>query len=157
MKLDDFTYGEERDEEDLTDEINQEDEEQFRRIQEFRRIMLQQPMNSTVTVQQNQTFPAAGIGEIGAIQGLQVLQNLTQPMTEPPLSPGVTVEASQYQRFAQITQPTNTTEEISDEVLIDTVKLYPIIWGASGKKFKDTEKKNRAWIEIGKNLHSERK
>ena len=42
-----------------------------------------------------------------------------------------------------------------DEILIDCVKNYRIIWGTSGPGYKDTEKKNSAWSEISKHLNIE--
>ena len=133
-------FGEE---EDLTDQINEEEEEEMRRMENFRRsqIQLHQMTQHQIPtpIQQNHPILAASArAEIGPLQGLQALQNLAHPIEEQPFSPGVTVEASQYQRFVQLqpnlpisTQPTNAANDICDELLIDTVKAYPILWGAA--------------------------
>ncbi len=37
---------------------------------------------------------------------------------------------------------------INDELLIDLVRSYKIIWFTGGRGYKDTQKKNLAWKEI---------
>ena len=42
----------------------------------------------------------------------------------------------------------NTEGMIDDELLIDLVRSYRIIWFTGGRGYKDSQKKNQAWREI---------
>ena len=148
-------------EEDQTDEINEAEAQDFKRMMEFRKA------------QQQYALQINGINPMHLLQQTEQSANLpsdiaTQSFTQP-LSPAVTTPVSRQLYIAQIQQPPQlaqnatspatcqNTNEVSDEILIQTVKDYEIIWGTSGRSFKDTERKNRCWIEIGQTLESERK
>lgn len=45
-------------------------------------------------------------------------------------------------------------EESTDAILIDTVKHYPYLYDKQQKDFKNTEKKDRTWMEIDNILNS---
>lgn len=44
-----------------------------------------------------------------------------------------------------------------DEMLIDCVRKYEVIWVTSGRGYKDNVRKKNAWAEIGKILQLDRK
>ena len=52
---------------------------------------------------------------------------------------------------AQATE-TVFSEEILDELLVEDVRNYRILWDTSARGYKDTVKKNQAWTEISSRL-----
>ena len=157
---------------DETDEINCAEDEQMRRMEAYRTSQIQLAMSQQQGQHVNHGNPEVlGGTDLAVLQALQALSQQPYSGSEP-LSPAVTRQAQTAQltpnaesgaessRMASVNgQPIQApiTAIITDETIIEAVKPYRIIWGVSSKSFKDTESKSRAWIEIGKNLHAERK
>lgn len=120
----------EESEDDQTDEINAAEREEYRRMMEFRRSQEQyaRMMSPFQLLQQAE-------GNIVMPGGTSYLETLSPTIATLP----VTTESQQPNLSAN----NKNLKVVSDESLIQIVKQYQILWGTSGKSFKDTERKNR--------------